>query len=66
MENQEKKKNRTSSSAVTRYKKKTYTRIVFELRKEKAEEYKEKCRKAGIPYSLPLHNAVEQFLNENE
>lgn len=65
MENQEKKKNRTSSSAVTRYKKKTYTRIVFELRKEKAEEYKEKCRKAGIPYSLPLHNAVEQFLNEN-
>ena len=65
MENQEKKKNRTSSSAVTRYKKKTYPRIVFELRKEKAEEYKEKCRKAGIPYSLPLHNAVEQFLNEN-
>ena len=66
MENQEKKKNRTSSSAVTRYKKKTYTRIVFELRKEKAEEYKEKCRKAGIPYTLPLHNAVERFLNENK
>ena len=66
MENQEKKKTNANTNAVTRYKKKTYTRIAFDVRKEKAEEYKEKCRKAGIPYSLPLHNAVEQFLNENE
>ena len=66
MENQEKKKTHTSTAVKARYKKKTYTRIAFDVRKEKAEEYKEKCRKAGIPYSLPLHNAVEQFLNENE
>lgn len=48
-----------------RYNKKTYTNLVLSLRKEKAEAYKAKCKEKNIPYSEPLHKAVDDFLNGN-
>lgn len=58
-------KTHTSSEVKNRYKQKTYTRLTLEVRKEKAELYKQKCKEKNIPYSQPLHNAIEKFLEEN-
>ena len=57
-----KRKTHTSSEVKNRYNKKTYTRIAFSLHKEKAKAYKSKCREKNIPYSEPLHKAVDDFL----
>lgn len=59
-----KRKTVTSSEVKNRYNKKTYTNLVLCLRKDQAEAYKAKCREKGIPYSEPLHKAVENFLKE--
>lgn len=61
---EQKRKTKTSTEVKNRYNKKTYTQIAFSLKKEKAEEYKQKCKEKGIPYSKPLHDAVDNFLEE--
>ncbi len=48
------------------YDKKTYTQILIRVKKDIAEEYKAKCNDLGIPYSQPLHEAIENFLKENK
>lgn len=57
-------KRRTSSAVKNRYKAKTYSRLVLEVHKEKAEEYKAKCAKMGIPYSKPLQEAIEKIVGK--
>lgn len=54
----------TSSSVKNRYNAKTYERITVSVRKEKAKAYKVKCVEKGISFSEPLHNAIDQFLEE--
>lgn len=63
-ESKRKTKTQTSSEVKQRYNKKTYTRIAFDLRKEKAEAYKTKCKEKNISYSEPLHQAVDKFLKD--
>lgn len=62
---QPKRKTHTSSAVKNRYKQKTYTRLVLEIRKEKAELFKQKCKEQGIPYSKPLIDAIEKYLENN-
>jgi hypothetical protein len=64
MEQKPKRKTKTSSAVKNRYNAKTYDSIRLNLRKEKAAQYRAKCDKLGIPYSDPLHKAVDQFLEE--
>lgn len=59
-----KRKTYTSSEVKARYNKKHYTQIAISLKKEVAEQYKEKCQSLGIPYSQPLHEAIKNFLGE--
>ncbi len=66
MEEQKKRKTTTSSEVKNRYKQKVYTRLVLEVKKEKAEVYKAKCIKKGIPFSKPLQDAIDSFIEENE
>lgn len=65
MEEQKKRKTTTSNAVKERYKKKTYDRIVIDVRKEKAGAYKNKCDSFGIPYSKPLHEAIDKFLEKD-
>ena len=65
MEEQKKRKTVTSNAVKERYKKKTYDRIVINVRKEKAEVYKNKCDMLGIPYSQPLHEAIDEFIKKD-
>lgn len=60
-----KRKTHTSSEVKRRYNEKTYTQIIVSVKKEIASQYKDKCKKNGIPYSQPLHDAIEKFLEEN-
>lgn len=59
-----KRKTRTSSAVKNRYKAKTYTRLVLDVRKDKAEAYKAKCAELGIPYSKPLQEAIEKTISK--
>ena len=65
MENQKpKRKTHTSSAVKYRYNKKTYTRIVLDVRNEQATAYKERCDALGIPYTGPLRQAIEDFMRD--
>lgn len=59
-----KRKTHTSSAVKNRYKAKTYTRLVLDVRKEKAEAYKAKCAELGITYSKPLQEAIDQIISK--
>lgn len=59
-----KRKTHTSSEVKARYNAKTYDRIQIVVRKEKAQQYKEKCKELGISYSQPLHQAIDEILNK--
>lgn len=59
-----KRKTTTSTAVKAKYNAKTYDRIVVNVRKEIAEQYKAKCDELGIPYSQPLHEAIESFLKQ--
>ena len=60
-----KRKTTTSTAVKAKYNAKTYDRIVVNVRKEIAEQYKTKCDELGISYSQPLHEAIETFLNND-
>ena len=62
MEQKPKRKTTTSSEVKARWNAKTYDRIQLNLRKDKAAEYRAKCDQLGIPYSKPLHDAIDQIL----
>lgn len=64
-EQKPKRKTHTSSEVKMRYNKKTYSQINLLVRKEIAEEYRAKCKELGIPYSKPLHDAINEFIEEN-
>lgn len=63
-ESKPKRKTHTSSEVKNRYKAKTYSRIVLDVRKDKAAAYKAKCAELGITYSEPLHKAIDEILNK--
>lgn len=63
-EEQKKRKDTTSTESHNKYREKTYTRIVLEVKKEKAKAYKDKCKEEGIPFSKPLHEAIDNFLEK--
>lgn len=64
MENNPKRKTRTSSAVKAKYNAKTYDRIQISVRKDKAAAYKAKCKALGISYSEPLHKAIDAILQE--
>ena len=64
MEEQKKRKTHTSNAVKQRYFEKTYTRLIINVRKERAEVYKRKCEELGIPYSKPLQDAIDNFLKK--
>lgn len=55
---------KTSTDVKRRYNEKTYTRMEVSVKKEVAEEYKARCQELGIPYSQPLHEAIQRILDE--
>ena len=56
---------KTSSEAKHRYNSKTYDNLGLQVKKEIAKVYKEKCKAKGIPYSQPLHDAIDEFIKNN-
>lgn len=56
---------KTGYKAQAEHTKKTYTRIALNVRNEIAEKYKAKCDERGISYSVPLHEAIRKFIDEN-
>lgn len=57
-------KSRTSAAVKNRYVAKTYDRISVLVPKAKAAAYKAACKEMGIPYSDPLHRAIDDLLRE--
>ena len=55
---------KTGFAANNAYNKNTYTQILVREKKEIADAYKAKCKQLGISYSLPLHEAIENFLKK--
>lgn len=64
MEEPKKRKDTTSTASHNKYNRKTYTRFVLEVKNEKAEAYKQKCKEKEIPFSRPLHEAIDNFLEK--
>lgn len=58
-----KRQTKTSTEVKRRYNDKTYTRLYVSVRKDKAEEFKASCEARRIPYSDPLHAAVETMID---
>lgn len=58
-----KKRGKTSSASINKYKAKTYTRLVVQIPHAKAFEYKSKCEDQGMPYSTPLKKGVGKFMS---
>ena len=64
IDNKPRRKTHTSSAVKAKYNAKTYDRIQLNVRKDKAAAYKAKCDLLGIPYSEPLHKAIDALLNQ--
>lgn len=65
MEEQKKRKTVTSNEVKQRYYEKNFTRLILNVRKDRAEVYKKKCAEMGIPYSQPLHEAIDEFIKKD-
>ena len=65
VEPKKKRKTKTSSAVVDRYKKKTYDKIGIWVKKELSEKYKTKCAAKGVPINKALLEAIEKFVNED-
>ena len=59
-----KRKTHTSTQVKSRYNAKTYDRIYLSVPKDKAADYKAKCKELGISYSEPLHRAIDDILSK--
>lgn len=57
---------RTGFKSNNEYNKRVYTQIVIREKNDIAAKYKMICDRMGIPYSEPLHKAIENFINENK
>lgn len=66
MEEQKKRKTVTSNEVKQRYYEKNFTRLILNVRKDRAEAYKKKCAEMGIPYSQPLQEKISEIIGENE
>lgn len=66
MATEKKKKTHTSTEVKNRYNKKTYTRISLSVKNDIAEKYKAKCKEKNIPYVAPLHEAINNFLSNED
>lgn len=55
---------KTGYTANARYNKRAYGKIVLNVRKEVAEAYRKKCNQMGVPYNLPMREAIENFLKK--
>ena len=64
IEEKPRRKTHTSSAVKARYNAKTYDQINIRVKKDTAAAYKSKCDAEGIPYTAPLHKAIEEFLNQ--
>ena len=56
---------RTSYQAQRKYNANTYTRLVIDVQKDKAELFKQKCKIKGIAYRQVFLNAVDDFLDND-
>lgn len=63
-EEHKKRKTKTSSAVVARYKKKHYTRIPLDVPKETAQQFKDKCKAEGTTCGAVLKAAIEEFLSK--
>lgn len=63
MDEEKKRKNRTSVAAVRRYNDKTYDVVRAYLPKELVEQFKAKCSELGVSQAQVVREAVEAFLN---
>lgn len=63
MENNEKRKTKTSSAVKNRYNKKVYSSIIVRVPKELGEQFKKECAERGIPQAQIFKKAIEDFLN---
>lgn len=61
---QKKRKNRTSSAAVQRYKKKVYKRVVADLDKNLVARWEAQLEKDNLGKSEFIRNAIKNYLNE--
>ena len=59
-----KRKTKTSNEVKQRYNAKTYDQFNIRVRKEVSALYKAKCERLGIPYTEPIHAAIQAFINE--
>ncbi len=64
MEEQKKRKTKTSSAVKNRYNSKVYDRITACIPKELAAAFKEKCAVKGIPQSQIIRKAIDDFTSD--
>ena len=57
-------KTHTSTEVKNRYNAKTYTTINVHVKKDKAERFKEKCKRENVTQSSIFHEAIDKFLEE--
>lgn len=61
-----KKRSKTSSEAKRRYNEKTYSRIVADVPKDLAEQFRAVTAQKGDSQAAIIKKAIEQYLDENK
>lgn len=56
---------RTGYQSQRKYNAETYTRLVIDIPKSKAELFKQKCKDKGVAYRQIFLDAVENFLSDS-
>ncbi len=64
MEEQKKRKTKTSSAVKNRYNQKAYDSIIVRIPKETAAAFKAKCAALNIPQAQVIKAAIAEFLGE--
>lgn len=64
MEEEKKRKTKTSTEVKNRYNKKVYDNIAVRIPKDMAKAFKEKCTAEGIPQAQVIKQAIEKFLQQ--
>ncbi len=63
--NKPKRKTRTSSEVIKRYKKKVYSRIYAELPKELVADFKAAAKRNGVSVASVFKEAMTKYIEEN-
>ena len=56
---------KTSTKSKRKYNDKTYSRIVLDLHKDTAEQFRAKCQATGTAQAQILKSAINKFLEED-